>query len=85
MEDGAGLCGYIVATPDVKDYQGKWREEWLPLMKKKYPKPKTENRDEMSASQVRSKSLVCSGSNLDFFFVKKCRPVGFVDIPVFNF
>ena len=52
MEDGAGLCGYIVATPDVKDYQEKWRDEWRPLMQKKYPKPKTEKRENMTMSEV---------------------------------
>ena len=53
VEDGAGLCGYIVATPDVKEYQDKWRRQWLPLMQKKYPKPKTDKKDEMTASQVK--------------------------------
>ena len=52
VEDGAGLCGYIVATHDVKEYQEKWAQEWLPLMQRKYPKPKTDNKDEMTASQV---------------------------------
>ncbi len=52
VEDGAGLCGYVVATPDVKEYQRKWKEEWMPRMHKKYPKPKTDKKEAMTVSQV---------------------------------
>ena len=42
VEDDAGIVGYIVATPDAREYQRKWTETWVPQMRKKYPKPARE-------------------------------------------
>ncbi len=53
VEDNEGICGYVVATPDVKQYQKRWHSEWLPLMKAKYPKPKNTKKKYLTPAEVR--------------------------------
>lgn len=37
LQDEASICGFAVATLDVKEYQQKIKESWLPQMRTKYP------------------------------------------------
>ena len=42
LEDDAGICGYVAAAPDIKEYRKALEESWLPKMREKYPMPSSE-------------------------------------------
>jgi len=39
LEDSHGVCGYVLAALDSKEFYQRFKEEWLPAILKLYPKP----------------------------------------------
>ena len=39
LEDGAGVCGYILGAFDSKTFYERLEAEWLPPLRKQYPEP----------------------------------------------
>lgn len=39
VEDAEGICGYVLGTPDAKEFHAKMEVAWLPEMRNKYPPP----------------------------------------------
>jgi hypothetical protein len=50
LEDAQGIVGYIVASPDVREYQERLMKDWLPKLRSLYPK---------SAKEAMSPAEVC--------------------------
>ena len=49
VEDDQGIVGYIVASPDVREYQARLMKDWLPQVRTLYPK---DLKDTMSPAEV---------------------------------
>jgi ribosomal protein S18 acetylase RimI-like enzyme len=39
LEDGPGVCGYVLGALDSKKFYGGYLDEWLPGIRRQYPKP----------------------------------------------
>ncbi|WP_280153270.1 GNAT family N-acetyltransferase [Piscinibacter sp. XHJ-5] len=38
-EDDAGIAGYIVATPDTREYASRGEQQWWPALRRRHPLP----------------------------------------------
>lgn len=43
LEDEAGVCGYIVGTPDSHIFEERTEKEWWPALREQYPLPDPED------------------------------------------
>lgn len=61
LEDGAGVCGYVLGAPDTTVFLERLLSEWLPPLRKRYPAPRTPaeawSRDEHLQHQLHHPSL----------------------------
>ena len=58
IEDHEGICGYVLAALDAKDFTDKLEKDWLPAMQLKYPKPETSSPGELTPAEVSSKLAI---------------------------
>ena len=62
LEDDASVCGYALAAPSHDVYRRRLLDEWLPLMREKYPRP-TGDPEKWSTAEVRGRREVVARSS----------------------
>lgn len=59
VENDEGVCGYVLASEDAKEFHGKMALSWLPEMQKKYPVPVETDSTTLTRVQVNVDFIVC--------------------------